>query len=178
MAIVQSGRQRSAHDAQREALVAKVTSAAKRRRAEAAIDEIAASREQRELAERRILRGIYAMHDAGLSQRDIARVAGLSQPEVSRRLRRREVAPAADVTPREIILQRSAGEISTTEMLHLLTGMNFTSSTPRKRSATDGAAGALGTAKQLAEALHDGLLSDDEYEAVRRAISRRRATLR
>ncbi|UAJ78990.1 Lrp/AsnC family transcriptional regulator [Leifsonia sp. ZF2019] len=178
MAIVQNSRQRPEPSGQLEALIAKLTSAPQRRRAVAAIAEIAAGREQRELAERRIRRGIYAMHDAGLSQRDIARVAGLSQPEVSRRLKRREVVPATEVTPREIILQRSTGEISSTEMLKLLKGMTFSSSTPRKRSATDGAAGALGTTKQLAEALHDGLLSDEEYEAVRRAIARRRANAR
>ena len=58
----------------------------------AAVLSVLHSREQQHLAEMELRRGIFDLADLGVSQRDIARLAGISQPEVSRRLTRR--APA------------------------------------------------------------------------------------
>ena len=139
-------------------------------RARQAVEAIAEGREQRELADRKIRRGIFALHDAGWSQRDIAKQAGISQPEVSRRLKRRALE-SRSVEPREVILQRAAGQITTKQMLEQLRSMPLTAKTPGRRGAYDGAATATGTAKQLVNALQQGLLTEAEYEQLR--ITRR-----
>lgn len=118
------------------------------RRARQAVEAITEGREQRELADRKIRRGIFALHDAGWSQRDIAKQAGISQPEVSRRLKRRALE-SRSIEPRDVILQRAAGQINTSQMLEQLSAMPLTVKTPGRRGAYDGAAIITGTAKQL-----------------------------
>lgn len=132
------------------------------------IDDLVRGRDQRELAELQIRRGIYRLADLGASQREIARIVGLSQPEVSRRLKRRVLATTR-LSPREVILRRAAGTIGSQEMLDTLSTMPLTAKVPGRSGAYDGAATATGTAKQLMAALRDGLLTEDEYEAVRYA---------
>jgi len=145
--------------------------AAVSRRARQAVETITEGREQRELGDRKIRRGIFALHDAGWSQREIAKLAGVSQPEVSRRLKRRALE-SRNAEPREVILQRAAGQISSAEMLERLGAMPLTVKVPGRRSAYDGAATATGTAKQLVNALHQGLLTEAEYEQLRTARRR------
>ncbi len=123
-------------------------------------------------ADRKIRRGIFALHDAGWSQRDIAKQAGISQPEVSRRLKRRALE-SRSIEPRDVILQRAAGQINTSQMLEQLSAMPLTVKTPGRRGAYDGAATITGTAKQLVNALQQGLLTEAEYEQLR---TRRRAS--
>lgn len=142
------------------------------RRTRQAVEAIAEGREQRELGERKIRRGIFELHDAGWSQREIAKLAGVSQPEVSRRLKRRALE-SRSTDLREAILQRAAGQITTEQMLERLSAMPLTVRAPGRRSAHDAAATVTGTAKQLVNALHQGLLTEAEYEQLR---TRRRAS--
>lgn len=137
-----------------------------------AVEGLVQGWDQRELAELQIRRGIYQLADLGASQRDIARLVGLSQPEVSRRLRRRALAPEV-VSPREVILRRAAGLIDSREMIETLSTMPLTAKVPGRSGAYDGAAAASGTAKQLMAALQDGLLTEGEYESVRTARASR-----
>ncbi len=139
-----------------------------------ALAALARARGHQELADLKLRRGIYQLADLGVPQRDIADAAGISQAEVSRRLKRRELDPER-TSPREVILQRDAGVISTQKMIDTLARMSMTSRTPRKAAAYDGAATVTGTAKQLMAALREGLLSDQEYEKVRGAVASRRA---
>jgi len=139
-----------------------------------ALAALARARGHQELAELKLRRGIYQLADLGVPQRDIAEAAGISQAEVSRRLKRRGL-DTERTTPREVILQRDAGVISTRKMIDTLAGMSMTSRTPRKAAGYDSAATVTGTAKQLMAALREGLLSEREYESVRSAMASRRA---
>jgi hypothetical protein len=143
----------------------------------AAVESLIRGREQQQLAEMQIRRGIVALADLGVPQREIASLAGISQAEVSRRLARRALT-AGSRSPREVILQRKAGVIDTAVMIDELARMTMTQRTPGRRAAFDNAASTTGTAKQLISALHEGLLTEEEYEAVRTAIARRGRTPR
>ncbi len=82
---------------------------------------------------------------------------------------RRQALHPEQPTPRDVILQRAAGQIDTAEMLQTLCAMPMTAKVPGPRSGTDGAASMTGTARQLMAAFHQGLLTEQEYEAVRSA---------
>lgn len=130
------------------------------------------SREQQHLAEMELRRGIFELADLGVPQRDIARLAGISQPEVSRRLTRRGLT-ASRPSPREVISQRQAGLIDSDAMVRELSTMAMTHRIPARDSGYDSAAAQTGTAKELAAAFQDGLISEREYETVRKAIAGR-----
>ncbi|MGG7507457.1 hypothetical protein [Plantibacter sp. YIM 135249] len=136
-------------------------------------DEIAKavrSRDLRQLADLDVRRSIFALADRGMSQREIAKLVELSQPEVHRRLKRRELTEA-EPSPREIILRRATGILSTEAMMEALTHMALTSQPPKPEARFDGSATSTGTAKELASSFQEGLLSKDEYEALRKSIT-------
>jgi predicted transcriptional regulator len=136
------------------------------------------SRDRRELADLDLRRSIIRLDDEGVSQRRIAEIVGLSQPEISRRLKRRETTPM-QATPRELVLRRAAGLMSTAAMMRELKSMTHTSVRPSGASVDDTAAGDTGSAPQLARAYQDGLLTRAEYDDLRRTIrvvTRPRAT--
>lgn len=157
-----------------EKILAKVDSAEGRREAARAVEDVMLGREHQEFADLKLRRGIFALRDAGVPQRDIARLVGISQPEVSRRLSRRELHPGSG-NPREVILERQVGAISSAEMIRKLGSMVLTAKAPDEECAYDAAASMRGTAKQLMTAWRDGLITEDEYEAVRSALHRGRA---
>jgi len=127
-------------------------------------------RSQRELADVRLLRVLYRLADERVSQRDIARLVDVSQPEVSRRLKRRELRPV-DRGPREVILERAAGELTERQMLAELGDFALTHTRPGMDAALDGAATSGGSAKEVALAYRQGLLTEDEYEQIRLALA-------
>jgi hypothetical protein len=139
----------------------------------AAVEHVLRSREAQHHAEMQLRRGIFKLADLGMSQRDIAQLAGISQPEVSRRLSRRDLT-AKRPSPREVISRRDSGQIDSEAMVRELSVMQMSHRTPKRAAAFDNAASATGTAKELAAAFQDGLLSEQEYEAVRKAIAERR----
>ncbi|ROP61111.1 hypothetical protein [Curtobacterium sp. ZW137] len=138
----------------------------------AAVLSVLHSREQQHLAEMELRRGIFELADLGIPQREIARLAGISQPEVSRRLTRRGLT-ASHPSPREVISQRQAGLIDSDTMVRELSTMAMTHRTPARDAGYDSAAAQTGTAKELAAAFQDGLISEGEYETVRKAIAGR-----
>lgn len=138
----------------------------------AAVLRVLHSREQQHLAEMELRRGIFELADLGVAERDIARLAGLAEPEVSRRLTRRGLT-AARPSPREVISQRQAGLIDSDTMVRELSTMAMTHRTPARDAGYDSAAAQTGTAKELAAAFQDGLISEGEYETVRKAIAGR-----
>jgi transcriptional regulator with XRE-family HTH domain len=135
----------------------------------AAVADAVRSRGLRELAEIDVRRSIFRLADEGMSQRQIAQVVGLSQPEVSRRLKRRSFTPT-EPSPREIILSRAAGVLSTKAMMDALGAMALTAEPPSASARFDGAATSTGSAKQLAASFQDGLLTKGEYEKLRKSI--------
>lgn len=134
---------------------------------EAVVRDAVRSRNRLAVAALEMGRTIIRLHDSGLSQRKIAVIVGLSQPEVSRRIKRRSLV-TAEPGPREIIMRRNAGEMSDKDMLGALTNMTLTSVVPSEEARFDGAATSSGTAKQIASAFQDGLLTKAEYERVRK----------
>jgi predicted transcriptional regulator len=132
---------------------------------EADVIDAVQSRQVRELADLKILRSIFKLNDQGVPQRRIADLVGLSQPEVSRRLKRRSLTPV-DVSPREIALQRAAGLLSSAEMMRELSDFTYTSESPSRESAFDGAASSGGSSRQLTASFQEGLLSQEEYDAL------------
>ena len=167
-AAASPGRQASSADAERvmNAVIERTSSDA--RGVRSAVERVLLGREQQELADLQVRRGVVELADLGLTQREIATLAGVSQAEVSRRLARRDLSPGPR-TPREVLLERRTGLIDTRRMLDELVSMTVTYDVPDERAAHDGAATATGTAKQLVAALHEGLLSEHEYETVRMA---------
>ncbi len=157
-----------------EQVLAKLATSRDRQRARRALRDVFEGREHQEYAELKLRRGIFALHDAGVPQREIAKAVGISQPEVSRRLKRRPLRSQA-AGPRDVILQRRVGAIDTEEMLRRLTAMRLTVRAPGKRGAVDGAASVTGTAKQLVAALREGMITEAEYEAIRRVMARKSA---
>lgn len=143
----------------------------------AAVEHVLHSREQQHHAEMELRRGIFKLADLGVPQREIAKLAGISQPEVSRRLSRRTLTTKRP-SPREVISRREGGQIDSETMLRELSSMALTHRTPKRGAAFDGAASATGTTKELAAAFQDGLLSEVEYETVRRAIAERQTRKR
>ncbi|MCC7128499.1 MAG: hypothetical protein IT192_06770 [Microbacteriaceae bacterium] len=147
-------------------------SAAEQRKVAEAIQAIREGREQRALGEWKIRQGIHDLDVAGWSQRKISRLAGISQPEVSRRLKRRSLE-AGRVDPRELIMQRATGQITTEEMVEGLQKLRRIGRAPTRASAFDSAASVTGNARKLASAFREGLLSEEEYEALRKQFDRR-----
>lgn len=135
----------------------------------AAVADAMRARAQRELADLELRRSIVRLGDAGMSQRRIAELVDISQPEVSRRLRRRELV-AMEVTPREVILRRQAGLIGTRAMMNELSRMTMTTTPPSPAAAYDGSASTRGTAKQLTRSFQEGMLTKAEYEKLRKSI--------
>jgi ParB-like chromosome segregation protein Spo0J len=127
------------------------------------------SRDLRELADLDVRRSIFRLTDEGVSQRQIAKIVGLSQPEVSRRLKRRSLTPV-EPTPRELILRRAAGVLTTKAMMDALSSMVITSAPPSAAARFDGGATSTGSAKQLAASFQDGLLTRNEYEKLRKSV--------
>ncbi len=175
MSIAQRSRgQKLPADEVTEQVLAKLASSRDRLRARRALRDVFEGREHQEYAELKLRRGIFALHDAGVPQREIAKAVGISQPEVSRRLRRRALRTQA-VGPRDLILQRRVGAIGTEEMIRRLAAMRLTVKSPGKRAAADGAASTTGTAKQLVAALREGLITEAEYETIRKVMARKSA---
>ncbi|MFZ4895414.1 winged helix-turn-helix transcriptional regulator [Plantibacter sp. Mn2098] len=136
---------------------------------ESVVADAVRSRDRRHLADLDVRRSIFELADGGVSQRDIANLVGISQPEVSRRLKRRALTPV-DPSPRELIQRRSAGLLSTEAMMEALSTMILTSQPPTRAARFDPGATSTGSAKQIAASFQEGLLSKAEYEQLRGVV--------
>jgi transcriptional regulator with XRE-family HTH domain len=140
--------------------------------ADAVVTRILAHRKRQERAAAEIEQGIQQLAELGVTQRDIAALVGLSQPEVSRRLNgRRRSAEVANL--RELVDRRSAGELSSRELVEAIASAVEPRRRPGRISAYDGSSSASREAAELMKLYRSGAISRDEYSDVRAAIARR-----
>ncbi|MCM0616737.1 hypothetical protein HAV21_05870 [Paenarthrobacter sp. MSM-2-10-13] len=119
---------------------------------------------QKELARLDHIRAVMAAHKDGASQTAIANDAGISQAEVSRILRRVEAVPAAIArSPREVILRHAAGQLDHASMLTELVSWNY-SFAQDAQPENPLSVRTSGSWEQVTDALHRGLLSDDDFD--------------
>lgn len=108
------------------------------------------------------LREIERLHGEGLSQEAIADRALVSQAHVSRSLARLKSIPGLTaVKPGEVVLRRSAGLISTAEMLGRLRSWPTAAGWIRGHDGYE-----PGTFDDLAGLRAEGFLTDDEYQTI------------
>lgn len=122
---------------------------------------------QRELLDLTTPRLVHEAHRAGFTQAQIASDSGLSQPTVSRTLAR--VAAAPDIvkqSPREFILQRATGALSSSQMRDALMRFPYTHGRHEPEGSVDSVY-VPGTWDQVRQAHQEGLLSDLEWELLR-----------
>ncbi|WP_024819028.1 hypothetical protein [Arthrobacter sp. 31Y] len=119
---------------------------------------------QKELARLDHIRAVMSAHKDGASQTAIANDAGISQAEVSRILRRIEAVPGAVArSPREVILRHAAGQLDHTSMLTELVSWNY-SFAQDAEPENPLSVRTSGSWEQVTDALHRGLLSDDDFD--------------
>jgi len=146
--------------------------ASSRAAAQRAVSNLMASRQKQELASREIESGMLQLAAMGVTQRDIAALAGLSQAEVSRRLKRAHLSSDVEKV-REIILRRADGGLSSAAMVTALAGAVGARRTPGRISAHDGASTSSRALAELAKHYKAGAITRHEYEGVRRRLGER-----
>ena len=130
------------------------------------------SRHQQQLASREIERGLQRLASLGITQRDIAALAGLSQAEVSRRLKRKQLTTDVERL-REIVSRRESGEMTSSEMMDALTAAVKPHRKPGRLSAYDGSSTSSRTIAELMQFYKSGAITRDEYTGVRTRLARR-----
>lgn len=114
------------------------------------------------IAEIERIRYVYLAAEAGMPQRDIARVVHLSQAGVHRMIARARVAGVAG-SVEEIVLQRHIGQIDTVEMMRRLA--SFEQWVPRMVDPVDGVLPG-GSEEELESLLDDGFLTEEELDQI------------
>ena len=131
-----------------------------RDRAAAELDEVAA---RLRLDNRALLRVVARAHKAGMRQRAIEKHLDVSQATVYRLLRQTAENPKMlEPTPAEIIDQRTAGQISTEQMMKELLNWNFTFGTVPKVGGVATDAYEPGSWDEVERAFYRGQLTEDE----------------
>ncbi len=165
-----------ASDAGYAQILGRVTERASSRvAAQRAVSSLLASRQRQELASREIESGMLQLAAMGVTQRDIAALAGLSQAEVSRRLKRAHLSGDVEKV-REIILRRAEGGLSSAEMVAALVSAVGARRTPGRISAHDGASTSSRALAELAKHYKAGTITRHEYDGVRRRLAERQRT--
>lgn len=128
-----------------------------------------------ELARLEKMRAVLDAVEAGWSQRQIARLIGVEQPEISRLLKAARLRPEVrERTPREVLLRCAVGEIAHEEMMSELEGWDYTFGGPPE----DGLGAdsyVRGSWDQIERAAD--LLSDDDYQRLVEVTRSRRAAV-
>ncbi|MGU3586683.1 winged helix-turn-helix domain-containing protein [Rhodococcus sp. C26F] len=131
-----------------------------RDQAAAELDEVAA---RLRLNNRALLRVVARAHKAGMRQRAIEQHLDVSQATVHRLLRQSAENPTVlEPTPAEIIDQRTAGQISTEQMMEQLLGWTFTFGTVPKAEGVATDAYEPGSWDDVERAFYRGQLTEDE----------------
>lgn len=131
-----------------------------RDQAAAELDEVAA---RLRLDNRELLRVVARARQAGMRQRAIEKHLDVSQTTVHRLLRQTSENPRAlDPTPAEIIDRRTAGQISTEQMMEQLLHWTFTFGTVPTLGGVSTDAYEPGSWDEVERAFYRGQLSDDE----------------
>lgn len=131
-------------------------------------------RRVRQLRARRAVDGLnelrlLAQLDGAMTQTQLARMLGVSQPSVSERMRRAaQVAPVRDgfsgASPYEIAQRYAAGLLGREQMMEELVHWPYEPYEPS--DALDWTTGRLGEWEQVATALDHGLIDAGTYDAV------------
>lgn len=153
-----------------DAVLERATSPAARR----AVKQLVESRRAQEAAAHQVDLGMQHLAALGLTQRDIAVLAGVSQAEVSRRLKRRGLSPDVERLQR-IILERSDGKLSSDELVTALTRAVRPGRRPGRASAYDGMATSSSSVRQLMQFYRSGEITRHEYDAIRHRLAESRA---
>ncbi|MFZ2177521.1 MAG: hypothetical protein WAW17_26535 [Rhodococcus sp. (in: high G+C Gram-positive bacteria)] len=126
-----------------------------------------------ELSRLEKLRAVLAAAEAGWSQRVIARLVGVEQPEISRLLKAARLRPGVrERTPREVLLRHAVGELDHDRMMAELEGWEYTFGGP-PADDLDADAYVRGTWDQIERA--GDLLSDADYQRLLEVTAERRA---
>ena len=128
-----------------------------------------------ELARLEKMRAVLDAVEAGWSQREIARLIGVEQPEISRLLKAARLRPEVrERTPREVMLRCAAGEIANEQMMRELEDWDYTFGGPPEDDpvADSYVPGSWDQIERAAD-----LLSDDDYQRLVEVITSRRATV-
>ncbi|OMH34294.1 hypothetical protein BGP79_04055 [Tersicoccus sp. Bi-70] len=127
-------------------------------------EELARVHAQRELNRLNALRACNKAREDGMTQVEIARKLGVSQPEVHRMLRKVDHFPELlDRTPREVILDFHAELINHSEMMDELKVWPFTFSTPAEPK-NPLSPSARGSWEDVVDAVHRDLLLVEDYD--------------
>ncbi|HEX9229316.1 MAG TPA: hypothetical protein VF885_22180 [Arthrobacter sp.] len=127
-------------------------------------DELARVFAARELNRLDLLRTCAAAKEQGLTQAEIAHRLNISQPEVSRTLRKVQRFPELlERTPREVILDFHAGRIGHEVMLDELKTWKYTFSEDAEPGNPEGAL-THGSWDDIVDAVHRDLLDLQDYE--------------
>lgn len=133
-------------------------------------DHLARTFANRELNRIDMLRACAEANEKGLSQAEIARRLAVSQPEVSRILKKIKNFPELlDRTPREVILDFHAERISHDQMMHELMNWPFTFAADAEPGNPEGAL-TSGDWDQIVDAVHRDLIDMADYEALLQTI--------
>jgi hypothetical protein len=131
-----------------------------RDQAAAELDQVAA---RLRLNNRALLRVVARAHKAGMRQRAIEKHLDISQATVHRLLRQTTDNPRVlEPTPAEIIDQRTAGQISTDQMMEQLLNWTFTFGTVPKADGVATDAYEPGSWDDVERAFYRGQLTEGE----------------
>lgn len=133
-------------------------------------DYLARTYANRELNRVDLLRSVARASAQGLKQGPIARQLRISQPEVSRILRKIQNFPELlNRTPREVILELHAEKITHDEMMRELLNWNYTFAQDAEPENPEGAL-TQGDWDQIVDAVHRDLIDVADYEELLRTV--------
>jgi transcriptional regulator with XRE-family HTH domain len=129
-------------------------------------DHLARTYANRELNRIDQLRACHEANELGISQGEIARRLVISQPEVSRILKKiRNFPELLERTPREVILDFHAERISHDQMMYELKNWHYTFAADAEPGNPEGAL-TSGDWDQIVDAVHRDLIDMADYEAL------------
>ncbi|MCO4263757.1 hypothetical protein NG697_12630 [Pseudarthrobacter sp. MDT3-26] len=133
-------------------------------------DQLARTFANRELNRIDRLRDCAEANKKGVSQAEIARLLAISQPEVSRILKKLKNFPELlDRTPREVILDFHGERISHDQMMHELMDWPYSFAEDAEPGNPEGAL-TSGDWDQIVDAVHRDLIDMADYETLMRTV--------
>lgn len=139
------------------------------------LQEVAAkavkARHLRDIGELDYRRLVVVLVDSGVSQTEIARLVGVTQPTISKLLHRAEPVSMAregfsGADPFEICERYAAGLITRDQLVDELTRWDYTPRQTTANEADDLVVNAPGSTADLERALRRGLIDDDLFDEV------------
>lgn len=132
--------------------------------------ELRAVAARAELVRLEKLRLIAVACESGMSQSTIAGLVGVSQPEVSRIVKRLTLVPEViNYSPLEVAFEYAANKISRDQLLEKLVNFSYSFSRDAEPGNPLGAR-ATGTWDQVTEAYHRGLIEYEDYDTLSRRV--------